>query len=229
MHRERRRRGFTMIELMVVIGVLGLLAAAAVPSWRAVTANNRLRDAAGDVADAMAVARGRAIASGNYFVVYFNTGLNSGEDVCGNPIEDLNGNPVPILILDDGPPGGANTNCCIDAGEPFQTLPAAPVVQWGVDFAAAPAPGDPDPAVNFAAGTSFVDPAGASTEWVAFRPDGIPLGFADTGGACTPGQTGTGGGAIYVNNDRRDIAVVLSPLGAVKVHMFERTGAAWTN
>jgi prepilin-type N-terminal cleavage/methylation domain-containing protein len=229
MQRAPRRNGFTMLELMVVVGVIGLLAAAGVPSWRAVTANSRLREAAGDVADALVIARARAVASGDYFVVYFNTGINSGEDVCGNPLEDQNGNPVPILILDDGPPGGANFNCCIDAGEEVRTLPAAQGVQWGVDFAAAAAPGDADPSVNFAAGTSFVDPAGVPTEWVVFRPDGIPLGFADTGGACSPGQTGTGGGAVYVNNDRRDIAVVLTPLGNVKVHRFERTGGAWTN
>ena len=63
---------------------------------------------------------------------------------------------------------------------------------------------------------------------MAFRPDGIPVGFADIGGPCTPGETGTGGGAIYVNNDQRDIAVVLAPLGTVKVHRFERGGATWT-
>jgi prepilin-type N-terminal cleavage/methylation domain-containing protein len=224
MHRARQRRGFTMLELMVVAGVLGLLAAAAVPSWRAVSANSRLRDAAGDLTDALVLARARAISSGNRFVVYFNTGINGGQDVCGNDLVDANGNPVPILVLND-----ADSNCCIDAGEEVRTLPAAVGVQWGVDFAGVAAPGDADPAANFAAGSSFIDPAGVATEWVVFRPDGIPLGFADNGGACVPGTTGTGGGAIYVNNDRRDIAVVLSPLGAVKVHQFERTGAVWTN
>jgi prepilin-type N-terminal cleavage/methylation domain-containing protein len=226
---EARRRGFTTLELMVVIGIVGLLAAMAVPSWRAIQANNRLRDAAGDVSDALGVARARAVSSGRNFVVYFNTGINGGQDVCGNDLLDANGNPAPILILDDGPPGGPGANCCIDAGEPVQTLPAAPGVQWGVDFAAAAAPGDNDPSANFANGSSFTDPAGASTEWVLFRPDGIPVGFADTGGPCTAGTTGTGGGAIYINNDRRDVAVVLSPLGTVKTHQYERSGAAWTN
>jgi type II secretory pathway pseudopilin PulG len=231
MHAWRdRNEGFTTIELVLVAGILGLLAAMAVPSWRAIQANNRLREAAGDVGDALQVARARAIASGNQFVVYFNTGINAGEDICGNDLEDpLSGNPVPILILDDGPPGGPNGNCCIDAGEEVRTLPAATGVQWGVDFAGAAAPGDADPSANFAAGTSFVSPGGAPTEWVLFRPDGVPVGFADAGGPCAPGGTGTGGGAIYVNNDRRDVAVVLSPLGSVKVHQFERTGGTWVD
>ncbi|HEX2486819.1 MAG TPA: prepilin-type N-terminal cleavage/methylation domain-containing protein [Myxococcota bacterium] len=231
MRPARARNGFTMIEVMVVSGIVAAVAAIAVPAWRAVQANNRLRDAAGDVADTLAVARARAISSGNNFVVYFNTGLGGGTDVCGNALEDRNGNPVPILILDDGPPGGANANCCIDAGEPVETRPGALGVQWGVDFAANPAPGDPDPTASFASGTTFVDPAGAQTERVAFRPDGIPAGFDDGGGAggCTLGTTGTGSGAIYVNNDRRDMAIVLSPLGSVRVHSFERSGGAWNN
>jgi type II secretory pathway pseudopilin PulG len=225
--RGDRRSGFSTIELIVVAAILGALAAAAVPSWRAVQANNRLRDAAGDVADALAVARGRAIASGHRFVVYFNTGLNAGQDICGNLIQDLSGNPVPILVLDDGLPFTANYNCCIDAGEPVQTLNAAQGVQWGVDFAAAAAPGDADPSNGFATGVTFTNLAGAQVEWVAFGPDGVPVGFSDAGASCSAGGTGTGGGAIYVNNDRRDLAVVLSPLGGVKTFQFERSGGVW--
>jgi type II secretory pathway pseudopilin PulG len=224
---SRRRRGFTTVELMVVAGIVGAVAALAVPSWRAMQANNRLRDAASDVADALVVARARAIASGHRLVVYFNTGINGGADVCGNLLVDAAGNPVPILVLDDGIPGGPTANCCIDPGEEVRTLAAAAGVEWGVDFAPAAAPGDDDPSGNFATGTSFTSPANANTEWVAFRPDGIPVGFADLGGPCNPGETGTGGGAIYVNNNRRDAAVVLAPLGGVRTHRFERSGNVW--
>jgi prepilin-type N-terminal cleavage/methylation domain-containing protein len=225
------RRGFTLLEVMVVAAVLVVMAAMGVPAWRNVQANARLRDATGDVADVLSVARARAIASGNNFVVYFNTGLNGGDDLCGNALVDLNGDPVPMLMLDDGPPGGANSNCCIDAGETVETYPGATGVQWGVDFATLAAPGDADPTANYANGPTFTDPGGGTREWIAFRPDGIPVGFDDTAGpgSCTLGTTGSGNGAVYVNNDRRDMAVVLSPLGSVKVHSFERTGGAWTN
>jgi type II secretory pathway pseudopilin PulG len=225
--RGGRQSGFTTIELIVVGAILAALAAATVPSWRTIQANNRLRDAAGDVADALAVARARAVASGHRFVVYFNTGLNAGQDICGNVLEDANGNPVPILILDDGLPFTANYNCCIDANEPVQTLNAAPGVQWGTDFAAASAPGDSDPSNSFTTGVTFTNTAGAQTEWVAFAPDGVPVGFTDVGATCSAGGTGSGGGAIYVNNDRRDVAVVLSPLGGVKTYQYERSGATW--
>jgi hypothetical protein len=207
------------------------MAGIGVPAWRNVQANARLRDATGDVADVLSIARARAIARGNNYVVYFNTGLNGGDDLCGNALVDLNGDPVPMLMLDDGPPGNVNSNCCIDAGETVETFAAAPGVQWGVDFAAVAAPGDADPTGNFPNGPTFTDPGGGTREWIAFRPDGIPVGFDDTAvpGSCSLGNTGSGGGAIYVNNDRRDMAVVLSPLGSVKVHSFERVGAAWTN
>jgi type II secretory pathway pseudopilin PulG len=229
MHRSqvRRQRGFTMVELIVICGIIGALAALAVPSWRAMQLNSRLRDATGDVADALILSRARAIASGHNFVVYFNTGVNGGADVCGNLLVDSQGNPAPILVLDDGLPGSPTSNCCIDAGEPVETLAAAPGVQWGADFAAVAAPGDDDPSGNFALGSSFVSPANAQTEWVVFRPDGIPVGFADLGAACNLGETGTGGGAIYINNDLRDAAVVVAPLGAVRVHRFERSGGVW--
>jgi prepilin-type N-terminal cleavage/methylation domain-containing protein len=231
MRTARVRAGFSLLEVMLVCAVIAAIAAMAVPSWRAVQANNRLRDAAGEVMDALSVARARAIATGDNFVVYFNTGLGGGTDLCGNALVDANGVPVPILILDDGPPGGATANCCIDAGDVVETRAGENGVQWGVDFAAAAAPGDADPAANFASGATFTDPGGAAREWVAFRPDGIPVGFNDTAtpGVCTLGTTGTGGGGIYLNNDRRDLAVVLSPLGGVKIHLYERSGAAWSN
>jgi len=227
MRDSRRRNGaFTMLELMVVVGILGLLAAAAVPSWRAMVANNRLRDAASDVLDALSLARARAISSGNHFVVYFNTGINGGNDLCGNALADTNGNPVPILVLDDS----VAENCCIDAGEEVITLPAATGVDWGVDFAAGPAPGDDDPLNTYATGATFQAGAGAVAEWVAFARDGMPRGFPNLGGGCIDlNELGSGGGAIYINNDRRDAAVVLSPLGSLRVHHFERAGAAWND
>ena len=90
-----------------------------------------------------------------------------------------------------------------------------------------PAPNDNNPVPappggNF--GTSFTDPAGASVRWVVFRPDGVPVAFD---AACNLGATGTGGGAVYFTNTRRDYAVVLSPLGGVRVHSWDPGAGAW--
>jgi prepilin-type N-terminal cleavage/methylation domain-containing protein len=198
----RSEAGFTAIEMIVVMAIVGIAAALAVPSWRATQSNSRLRDAAGDVSDALAAARSRAIADVNPYVVYFS--VNGDEDICGNALEDLQGNPVPILVLDDD-----NGNCC------------------RTDFAAAAVDDDPDPAGTYVDGSTFHDAGNNATSWVAFRGDGIPVSFEDD--ACDLGAPGTGSGAIYLNNDRRDTAVVLTALGSVKVHSYEAVGGTWTD
>lgn len=222
--------GFTLVEVVVVVAIAAIAVALAIPSWRNVTANNRLRDASHDVASVLATARARAIASGNNVVVYFNTGVNSGDDICGNPLVDTAGTVVPALAFDDGPPGNPTGNCCIDAGDGLvEVLNVIPGVGWGTQLAAGAAPNDADPNVNFASGPTFRDPNGNTTEWVVFRPDGIPVGFQDNGGPCDPGTTGSGQGAIYMTNNQRDTGVVLNALGGLRVHQWERSGGAWTN
>jgi prepilin-type N-terminal cleavage/methylation domain-containing protein len=219
------RRGFTIVEMVIVIVVIAILAMAAIPSWRTARANMRLRSAANSVSDALSVARARAIAAGDGFVVYFNTGVNAGRDICGNDLVDAAGNPAPILVLRD-----ANDNCCVDGNEETRTWNPEPGIRWGADFAASEAPGEaPAAAVTYSTGTTFVDPAGGQTEWVLFRPDGIPVGFQDNGGPCAPGGIGTGNGGVYLTNGERDVAVVMSALGGLRTHGFEKAGGAWTD
>ena len=65
---------------------------------------------------------------------------------------------------------------------------------------------------------------------MSFRPDGLPRGFKvgpyDDGGAA---GIGGGGGGVYVTNSERDYAVVLQPMGTVRVHPFDRSTATWRN
>jgi prepilin-type N-terminal cleavage/methylation domain-containing protein len=220
---RRPRGGFTVLELMVVVAIVGITAALAVPSFTRFQANVRLRDTMRAVANSFQYARAQAIATGSNQVVYVASG--AGTDACGNPLQDLAGNPVPLLVLNDGPPAGSN--CCIDPGEPIETIPALPGTFWGTSFAAGPAPNDAG-AGAWTTGSTFTDQNGNATSWVMFRPDGIPVGFT---AACVPGQLGTGAGAVYGTNAQRDLAVVLSPLGGVKVHSWDRVlvPPAWTN
>ena len=82
--------------------------------------------------------------------------------------------------------------------------------------------GDPD----FACCT-FTDPAGNPSRWVVFLPDGMPRAFST--GPFAAGAVGAGGGAVYVSSGTRDYAVVLAPLGGVRVHSWNRGASAWTN
>jgi len=53
-------RGFTLIEVLVVVAIVGILSAIAAPSWLAFTNNQRLRAANGKVYSAIAEAKSKA-------------------------------------------------------------------------------------------------------------------------------------------------------------------------
>jgi prepilin-type N-terminal cleavage/methylation domain-containing protein len=225
---RRQSGGFTIIELMIALAILGIVAAMALPGWRQFQVNQRLRDVTRAGANMMQTARSQAIATGNNHIVYLAGAV--GTDACGNALVDPLGRPVPMLILDDGPPG-PGTNCCINVGERVLTEPVftrpgvMDNVNWGMTFAAGPSPldsGGGDPTT----GSTFTDRNGAQTRWVMFRPDGIPVGFT---AACVAGQIGSGAGGVYVTNASRDYSVVVTPLGGSHVSGFERGAAAWMN
>lgn len=59
-----RARGFTLIELMIVVTVLGIVMAIGVPSFNTMIMNNRLAAASNDVAGALHFARAEAVRRG---------------------------------------------------------------------------------------------------------------------------------------------------------------------
>ncbi|MES3025038.1 MAG: GspH/FimT family pseudopilin [Pseudomonadota bacterium] len=57
----RRAAGFTLIELLVTLSVVGVLTSVALPSFRELTANRRLKDVSSDIYTSMVRARSEAI------------------------------------------------------------------------------------------------------------------------------------------------------------------------
>lgn len=224
--RGSRQVGFTMIEIMVVVGIIAIFAALAVPSWRTYRQNLQLRAAARSVANLFSYARAHALATGNRHVVVFAVDPGNPNDVCGNAIEDGAGNPVPMLVYED-----LDGNCCFDAGELRVSERAVPGVSWGVmpaPPAAPPASPQDAGAGDYSTGSSFAEPNGSDAAWVSFGPDGIPLAFNV---ACNLGTTGSGAGAIYLNNglanSPRNYAIVLNPLGTGNVERFDASQNQW--
>lgn len=212
----RRRAGVTLLELVIVVVVIGLLTAVAVPNLAAWSEDQRVRGAARSVADAFLIARGEAIRTGNPHLVVLQGALGATQ---------------PVEVVNDGDPAAAN--CTIDAGEVVHQVAAVEGVTWGTTPTLAggtPAPDDPGLAPgNVENGSSFTDASLSSASdasWVLFQADGLPRVFTPNAGNCAAvGLPGQGGGAIYLSNGRRDYAVVLGPLGTTRVHLWN--GSSW--
>jgi hypothetical protein len=173
-------------------------------------------------------ARAEAIRTGNNHIVFFgNPGVT---DPSGNPVE-RNGSWVPVLLINDGPP--ATADCAIGGGEIVEGILPEGDLEWGVTLAGAAIGTDSGAAAFDPAGwdgATFADPGNTKVNWVLFQPSGIPVTFVGAVGSCGAiGTTGTGGGALYITNGKRDYGVVLSPLGAARVHVFNQTAGGWTS
>ncbi len=87
---RRQSGGFTIIELMIAVAIVGIVAAMALPGWRQFQTNQRLRDVTRAGANMVQTARSQAIATGNNHILYLAAG--GGTDACGNPLVDAQGN-----------------------------------------------------------------------------------------------------------------------------------------
>ena len=231
-HARRTGAGFSLLEMMVVVAIVGIAAALAVPSFTAMRSNSRVRAQVRDVGNLFQLARQRAVATGNNHVVLLAS--NGGTDSCGNafPVDPTLLTADAAVLIDDGPPG-ALSNCCIDAGEIVETVEPQLGLNWGVQ-AGVTAVGEDAGAGVHTVGSSFNLPGGGQSHAVLFRPDGVPVAL---GPGCATGAVGSGGGGVYVNNANtnqgRDYAVVLTPLGSVKLYSWDwslNAGVgAWTN
>ena len=222
------RAGFSLIELMVAVGIMAVLLALAGPQVGQWAENQKAKAAARSVAGVFLKARAEAIRTGNNHIVFF--GNPGATDPSGNPVEK-DGAWVPVLLVDDGPP--ATADCAIGGGEVVEGIAPEDNVLWGVALASA-ATGTDTGAAPFDPmgwdGATFADPGNTKVNWVLFQPDGIPVTFVGAMGSCGAiGTTGSGGGALYLTNGKRDYAVVLSPLGATRVHVWNPTAGGWTS
>jgi type II secretory pathway pseudopilin PulG len=216
----------TLIEIMVVVGILAVLTGIAVPNIAEWARHQRLKDAARSVGDLLLVARSEAIRTGRRQVVFF--GPPGSLDPAGQPVETSAG-WVPVLLLDDGAP--ADSDCVIDGAEERIGVAPAEGLSWGVSFATARVPTDagagPFPPTD---GGTFADAGGTAMPWLLFGPDGLPAVFDGAGATCgTIGAAGGGGGALYLTDGERDYAIVLSPIGGVRLHLWHPTSGAWSS
>ncbi len=92
------QRGFTLVELMVVIAIAAILMSIALPSFRGTIRSNRLATASNELISAVALARSEAIRSTRPAIVCpSSTGVSCSADWNQGLLVwvDLNGNAVP--------------------------------------------------------------------------------------------------------------------------------------
>ncbi len=219
---QKTASGMTLLEIAVVLAIVSALLGISYSSMSAWQQNERTSAFVRSVADLYRFAATEAIRKESVQIVFLAAG--GAGDTVGTALLDANGSAVPVLLLDDGPLGSAGQNCRIDAGEEIHGLTAPTEVNWGfASSAGAKAPGD-GTAIASTTGSSFAMPSGAASTWVAFMPDGRPLGFS---AACNMGQLGSGNGGVYLTNGQRDFGIVLTPLGGVRIHNWNSGAGQW--
>ncbi len=132
---KHRNFGFSLVELMIAVALLGLLSAYAVPSYRAWIQNNQIRNAAESIQSGLQVARGEAV-SRNASVQFDLRGTNSAWTVCAIPVA-----PGACPAVDDattvqsrGVREGSSTNVTVTTSD------AGPFVFNGLGVMISPAP-----------------------------------------------------------------------------------------
>lgn len=101
-NKVRTEKGFTTLELMIVLTAAGLVLAASWGNFSSLLRQHRLSSAASSMATHLRLARERAVAEGNDYIVTFMTGTNSyeiwddeGSDATLGPQDTRSAYPMP--------------------------------------------------------------------------------------------------------------------------------------
>lgn len=229
MRDRRRSRGFTLIEVMTVVAMIGVFAGLAAVAMRSSMGDMRAKGGARSLGDLLMLGRQEAMRTGDNYIVFYD------RDAEDNALASKGGDPAAALLIRDLDQDGR-----VDSGEKVAAVlvDSTNSLSWGSTFAANEATPVKAPNDNAAAAfpeadpdficCTFLDPDGNPARWVVFLPDGLPRSFKI--GPFATGPIASGSGAVYVTSSTRDYAAVLAPLGGLRVHAYNNSGAgAWTN
>lgn len=198
MHKRDRQRGFTMIELLIVIVIILVVAAMATPSVLTAMYNVRLRSSGSEVAGLLQTARMQSITFNRTF--------------------PLNCSPQPLnqcktLWVDLTGTGAGAYGCVLVSGANC-TNEAVVQLPGTVRFSTGGFPAMPAATMGF--------PGALVNQQIYFNPRGLPCSMG-AGGVCT-----TNGFIFYFQDQRPlgtngYSAVVVTPAGRIRVYSYNVT------
>lgn len=128
----KRQRGFTIIELMITLGVMAVLAAIAIPSMQGTIQKRRVQGAAEQLYGVLTYARSETLKrSSNLSITYAGEGTSNWAYGLSDNDTDADGDPGPC-----NPFASASdaTYCAIDADLSTSTYETFPIIKTSEDF-----------------------------------------------------------------------------------------------
>jgi prepilin-type N-terminal cleavage/methylation domain-containing protein len=212
----KRFQGFSLLELMIVVAIMLVVAAYAIPIWTTSIRNSKIRGSETSYAGLLQMARTRAINDDRYYSVYIKLAAANNPQMAYVDIYPQNVNGT----------SGNGPNGNFVAGPPAD--PMVTLSPEAVPQTAAAAPNTANLYATFCSACALAIINNTAPTW---GPDGLPCAPVTSAGGTGLVCDSAGGPKAYVaffqsSTNQEWEAVTVSPAGRIKTWYY--TGTVWS-